>query len=115
MHGITWESGEYPASSIHDIIRIFNNPKIQLYAKGESKIKVLDKYFPDCHIANLDAMGCPNYPDLVRSNPSIQQRICTSYPHAHNSSAYAHHCAQRKSSLYAQWLFNALKNSFDLY
>lgn len=115
LHGITWESGSCPAAAIHDIIKIFNNSKIQLYAKGESKIKVLDKYFPDCHIVNLDAMGCPNYAELARNLNPFTQVSCSSYPQAHNSMAYEHHCAQRKGYVYAQWLFNALKNSHDLY
>lgn len=103
LHGITWESGVLPYSSVGVITAIFDNPSIKIYVKGVTKLDTLRKYFPKSTLINLETLQCPKYSELVKF-PRFVQVSCCNYPQTHNSATFSQHCAQRKAAMYCQWL-----------
>ena len=107
LHGIVWESGVLPCDSIYTIANIFDNPYNKVYVKGAQKINILKDYFPNVEFVNLELLSCPKYSELVQF-PRFMEIKCSSYPETHNSQTYGGHCAQRKASIYCQWLLMSL-------
>ena len=103
LHGIPWESGFLPESSIEDLAAIFNNKSLKIFVKGSAKIKTLKKYFSDVNFTDLDTIHCPKFGELVLF-PRFTDIICTSFPKTHCNPKFHHHCAQRKASMYCQWV-----------
>ena len=103
LHGITWESGVMPFNSLGEITAVFDNPNIKIYVKGLQKINILKKYFTKAMFIDMETLQCPKYTELIQF-PRFVETTCSNYPQTHNSATYSGHCAQRKASMYCQWL-----------
>lgn len=101
LHGITWESGVVPYGTLSNIVAVFDNPNLNVYVKGLTKLQTLKEYFPKANLINLEQIQCPKYAELAKFT-RFMEVSCSSYPQTHNSATFGQHCAQRNASMYCQ-------------
>ena len=104
LHGLAWESGDYPYCYLQQIIQSIKLrfPFAGFYAKGTEKADTLKKLFQR-DVINLETLLCPKVENLklYRDIP-ICELHAVSCPRRQRS----RHCASKKAKLFYQWLTN---------
>ena len=100
LHGLAWESGDYPYCYLQQIIRSikFHFP----YAKGTEKADLLKKLLQN-DVINLETLLCPKFGNLklCRVIP-----VCDLHAVSCPKRQRSRHCATKKAKLFCQWLTN---------
>ena len=103
LHGLAWESGDYPYCYLQQIIQSIKLcfPFAEFYAKGTEKADTLKKLLQR-EVINLETL-CPKVENLklYRDIP-----ICELHAVSCPKRQRSRHCATKKAKLFYQWLTN---------
>ena len=104
LHGLAWESGDYPYCYLQQIIQSIKLrfPFADIYAKGTEKADTLKNLLQN-DVINLETLLCPKVENLklYRDIP-----ICDLHAVSCPKRQQSRHCATKKAKLFYQWLTN---------
>ena len=104
LHGLAWESIDYPYCYLQQIIQSIRLrfPFAELYAKGTEKADTLKKLLQG-DVINLETLLCPKVENLklYRDIP-----ICELHAVTCPKRKRSRHFATKKAKLFYQWLMN---------
>ena len=104
LHGLAWESGDYPYCYLQQFIQIIKLrfPFANFYAGGTEKADTL-KMLLQNNVINLETLLCPKVENLKldRDIP-----ICDLHAVSCPKRQRSRHCATKKAKLFYQWLTN---------
>ena len=103
LHGLLWETGEYPYCYLQQIIDsiILRFTLAVFYAKGKEKTSTLTEL--QKNVINLETLSCPKveHLKLYRATP-----ICNLHALSCPKRQKSRHCARKKAPLFYHWLMN---------
>ena len=104
LHGLNWESGDYPycyLQQIFDSIAL-RFPLATFYAKGTEKTETIQKLLKK-DVINLEILLCPKIENLKFFH---ETPICTLHVLSCPKRQRNQHCARKKATLFYLWLTN---------
>ena len=102
LHGLFWETGEYPYCYLQQIIDsiILRFPLAVFYANGKEKTSILTELLQK-NVIYLETLSCPKVEcwKLYRETP-----ICNIHALSCPKRQKSRHCARKKALLFYHWL-----------
>ena len=104
LHGLLWETGEYPYCYLQQIIDSISLrfPLAVFYAKGKEKTSTLTELLQK-NVIKLEILSCPKveHLKLYRETP-----VCNLHALSCPKKQKSRHCAKKKALLFYHWLMN---------
>ena len=104
LHGLLWETGDYPYCYLQQIIDsiILRFPLAAFYAKRKEKTSTLTQLLQK-NVINLETLPCPKveHLKLYRETP-----ICNLHALSCPKRQKSRYCARKKALLFYHWLMN---------